>query len=89
MRRNKSSEFTSLGDFYNSIEALRSALQESGDDADAESIDHALKKGATSSEILGDLSLALEAMTDRHSGDLLARIKAHDDFARQVLGLDR
>jgi len=83
--------FTNLAEFYPAISVLVEYLKKDGHLEESEKLGLALVAGATGSEILGDIMLALESMKGKYSPGLRKEIKECFEFAlnhRKILGLD-
>jgi hypothetical protein len=83
--------FTKLDEFYPAISALIEWLKQDGHFEESQKLGIALVAGATGSEILGDIMLALKSMKGKYSPALRKEINECFEFAlnhRKVLGLD-
>lgn len=83
--------FTKLDEFYKAINALIEWLKKDGHLEDGQKLDTAMIAGATGSEILGDIMLALKSMKGNYSLQLRKEIDECFEFAlhhRKILGLD-
>ena len=85
--------FKRLDEFYQAIDDLIAQLNAKGHSAEAQKLDDLLHGTAwtTSSELLGELWLALKSMQGRYSRELENEIRECREFAshhRQILGLD-
>ena len=83
--------FTKLDEFYEAISALIEWLKKDGHLEESHKLGTAMVAGATGSEILGDIMLALKSMKGKYSPELKSEINECFEFAlnhRKVLGLD-
>jgi len=83
--------FTRLDEFYQAVNALIERLKQEGHLEDSEKLRTAMIAGATGSEILGDIMLALKSMKGNYSPELKKEINECSEFAlhhRKILGLD-
>lgn len=83
--------FTKLDEFYKAINELITWLKKEGHREESQKLGAALIAGATGSEILGDLMLALKSMNGKYSPALRKEINECFEFARnhrKILGLD-
>ena len=83
--------FTKLDEFYKAINVLSEWLKKDGHLEETQKLDTAMVAGATGSEILGDITLALKSMKGKYSPELRKEINECFEFAlnhRKILGLD-
>jgi hypothetical protein len=83
--------FTKLDEFYEAINALIEWLKKDGHLEESQKLGTAMVAGATGSEILGDIMLALKSMKGKYSPELRKEINECFEFAlnhRKILGLD-
>ena len=83
--------FTKLDEFYKAINELIEWLKKDGHLEETQKLDTAMVAGATGSEILGDIMLALKSMKGKYSPALKKEINECFEFAlhhRKILGLD-
>jgi hypothetical protein len=82
---------TKLDEFYEAINALIEWLKKDGHLEESQKLGTAMVAGATGSEILGDIMLALKSMKGKYSPELRKEINECFEFAlnhRKILGLD-
>ena len=83
--------FTKLDEFYKAINVLIEWLKKDGHLEESQKLGTAMVAGATGSEILGDIMLALKSMKGKYSPELRKEINECFGFAlhhRKILGLD-
>ncbi len=83
--------FTKLDEFYKAINELIQWLRKDGHFEESQKLGTAMVAGATGSEILGDIMLALKSMKGKYSPALRKEISECFEFAlnhRKILGLD-
>ena len=83
--------FTKLDEFYKAINELIQWLKKDGYLEESQKLGTAMVAGATGSEILGDVMLALKSMKGKYSPELRKEINECFEFAlnhRKILGLD-
>jgi hypothetical protein len=83
--------FTKLDEFYKAINVLIEWLKKDGHLEESQKLGTAMVAGATGSEILGDIMLALKSMKGKYSPELRKEINECFEFAlnhRKILGLD-
>ena len=83
--------FTKLDEFYKGTNELIKWLKKDGHLEEAQKLDTAMMAGATGSEILGDIMLALKSMRGEYSPELKKEINECFEFAlnhRRILGLN-
>jgi hypothetical protein len=83
--------FTQLDEFYEAVNNLIVWLKRDGHLEDSQKLGVAMIAGATGSEILGDIMLALKGMKGNYSPELRKEINECFEFARnhrKILGLD-
>ena len=88
---NLKTRFRKLDDFYEAINALVEWLKKDGYLEESQKLGAAMIAGATGSEILGDILLALKSMKGKYSSELRNEINECFEFAlhhRKILGLD-
>ncbi len=87
-------EFSSLDDFYKSVNELTTALEAQGFESEARAIRVLMHEVAwtTGSELLGELGVQFSKMKGRYPKDIAVWIRACRHFAknhRRILRLDR
>lgn len=83
--------FTDLGEYYEAISSLIEWLNRDGHTLEAQKLRTSMVVGATGSEILGDIMLALKSMKGKYSPELRNEIDDCLEFAlnhRKYLSLD-
>ena len=89
---NLKTRFTKLDEYYKAINLLIEWLKKDGHIEEAQKLSTAMIAGATGSEILGDIMLALKSMKGKYSPELKNEINECFEFAlnhRNILVLDR
>jgi len=84
--------FSRLEEFYQAINTLIQWLKKEGHLEDAQNLSNALVAGATGSEIIGEIMLALKNMKGEYPQALREELDACYDFTRKyrtILGLDK
>jgi hypothetical protein len=82
--------FTQVDEFYRAITALIEWLNREGHLEESQKLHAAMLAGSTSSEIIGDIMLALKSMKGRYSPDLRKEMLECLEFARnyrKILGI--
>ncbi|MBI3152383.1 MAG: hypothetical protein HYZ21_09635 [Chloroflexi bacterium] len=82
--------FAKLDEFYKAINELIKWLKKDGHLEESQKLGTAMVAGATGSEILGDITLALKSMNGKYSPELRKEINECFEFAlnhRKILGL--
>ena len=83
--------YKSLDEFYKAVQELISALRANGNDTEAAHLEAVFNRVCTtSSELIGELMMALGKMNHEYSKDIRKRIKDCHYFAkhyRRILGL--
>jgi len=83
--------FTKLDEFYKAVNVLIEWLKKDGHLEDSQKLGTAMIAGATGSEILGDIMLALKSMKGNYSPELRNEINECFEFTlhhRKILGLN-
>ena len=89
---NIKTRFTKLDEYYKAINSLIERLKKDGHIEESQKLSTAMIAGATGSEILGDIMLALKSMKGKYPPELRNEINECFEFAlnhRNILGLDR